>query len=121
MRLTLQQLEDVFLHPEIDAPIFPCVWSMLYLAARNNGIEAIEALRIISYEAYCTSTFIANFLCPSDVEEVKKHSFTLGLQSFTPHCGRAISKRMLDSWIAKTLMLEVVHRSDRRTGQLNEE
>ena len=94
---------------------------MLYLAARNGGIEAIDALRIISQEAYCTSTFIANFLGPGDVEEVKKFSFTLGLQIFTPHCGAAISKRMLDSWVAKTLMLEVVHRSDRRPGQLNEE
>jgi hypothetical protein len=121
MRLTLQQLEDVFLHPEIDEPIFPCVWSVLYIAARNGGIEAIEAMSIISYEAYCTSTFIANFLVIGDVEEVKKHSFTLGLQSFTPHCGRAISKRMLDSWVAKIMMLEVIHRSDRRHGQLDEE
>jgi hypothetical protein len=120
MRLTLQQLEDVFLHPEIDAPIFPQVWAMLYLAARNQGIEAIDALRTLAQEAYLTSTFIAHFLGPGDVDEIKKLSFTLGLESLTPHCGKAISKRMLDSWVAKTLMLDVVHKSDRRRGQLEE-
>lgn len=114
MRLTLQQIEDVFLHSEKERLILPVTWSLLYFAARNDGIEALDALQIIRREPYETGILVENFLGPGDLEEVKKLSFMIGLEMPTPHCAQAISKRMLDAWIAKTLMIKFIPPLDRR-------
>ena len=120
MRLTLQQIEDLFLHSEKDKPIPQVVWSLLYFAARNDGIESLDALRVIRREPEETGIFIEHFLTAGDVEEVKKLSFMLGLEARTPHSAEAASKRMLDAWIAKTLMLNIAHGANRKPSQIDD-
>ena len=120
MRLTLQQIEDLFLHSEKDKPMPQAVWSLLYFAARNDGIESLDALRVIRREPEETGIFIEHFLETGDVEEVKKLSFMLGLEMRIPNSAEAVSKRMLDAWLAKTLMLKITHGPDRKRPQIDE-
>ena len=111
MRLTLGQIEDIYLHSEELRPIVPATWSLLYYAARNDGIDKLEALRVIRSEPKDVGRFIDAFLVPEDIEEVKKMSFTIGLEMSSPHGAQAVTKRMLDSWVAKTLMREIAQRA----------
>ena len=120
MRLTLQQIEDLFLHSEKDKPIPQAVWSLLYFTARNDGIESLDTLRVIRREPEETGIFIEYFLTAGDVEEVKKLSFMLGLEMRTPNSAEAVSKRMLDAWLAKTLMLKIAHGPDRKPSQIDD-
>ena len=120
MRLTLQQIEDLFLHSEKDKLIPQSVWSLLYFTARNDGIESLDALRVIRREPEETGIFIAHFLTPGDVEEVKKLSFMLGLEARTQQSGEAMSKRLLDAWLAKTLMLNIARGTDRKPSQVDD-
>lgn len=120
MRLTLGQLEDIYLHSEKLRPIEPATWSLLYFAARNNGIDKFEALRVLKSEPKDVGLFIENFLGPDDVEEARKISFTIGLEMLTPHCAQSVAKRMLDAWIAKTLMRKIAQEADRRPTQIDD-
>ena len=120
MRLTLQQIEDLFLHSEKDKPIPEVVWLLLYFTARHDGIESLDALRVIRREPEETGIFIAHFLTPGDVEEVKKLSFMLGLEMRTPHSREAVSKRLLDAWVAKMLMLNIAKPPDRKQSQVDD-
>ena len=120
MRLTLQQIEDLFLHSEKDKPIPQVIWSLLYFTARNDGIESLDALRIIRLEPEEMGLFIEHFLTAGDVEEVKKLSFMLGQEMRTPNSAEAVSKRMLDTWIAKTVMLNIAHGANRRPSQIDD-
>lgn len=120
MRLTLQQIEGVFLHDEKQKLIQPAVWSLLYFAARNDGVDAIDALRVIAREPADAGTIIENFLGPDDLEAVKALSLRFGLEMSTPHAAQAVTKRLLDAWVAKTLMLTIAQLPDRRRSQLDE-
>ena len=120
MRLTLQQIEDLFLHSEKERPIPQSVWSLLYFAARNDGIKSLDALRVIRREPTETAIFIEHFLTPGDVEEVRKLSFMLGLEMRTSISNEAASKRMLDAWIAKTVMLNIARGIDRKPSQIDD-
>lgn len=112
MRLTLKQLEDVFLHSEKERKICPAAWSLLYFAARNEGIDKLEALRIIRRESYEIDLFTESFLDPSDLEEVKKLLFMIGLEKPSFSSDSLVSKRLLEAWVAKTVMLQIARRSD---------
>ena len=120
MRLILGQLEDIYLHAEELNPIMPATWSLLYFAARNSGIDKFEALRVIRSEPKDVGRFIDAFLVPEDIEEVKKLSFTISLEMSSPHSAQAVTIRMLDSWVAKTLMREIAHGADRRPSQIDD-
>ena len=120
MRLTLTQLEEIYLHSEELNPIVPAAWSLLYYAARNDGIDKLEALRVLRSEPKDAGLFIDAFLCPEDIEAVKKLSFTIGLEMSSPHAAQAVTKRMLDSWVAKTLMREIAEGADRRPSQIDD-
>ena len=111
MRLTLQQIEAVFLHSEKERQIPPATWALLYFAARNAGIEKIEGLQVLKREPYDAGLFIEAFLVPDDIEEAKKLSITIGLEMATPHCDQAVVTRLLDAWIAKTVMLNIARQS----------
>lgn len=120
MRLTLGQLEDIYLRSEDLSPISPATWSLLYFSARNDGIDKIDALCVLKGEPSDVGLFIEAFLSLQDIEEVRKLSFTIGLEMPTPHSDVAVTKRMLDAWIAKTLMLEIIQASDRRSSQIDD-
>lgn len=111
MRLTLKALEDVFLHSEKELKICPAAWSLLYFAARNDGIDKLEALRVIRRDSYETSLFIEAFLDASDLEEVKKLIFLVGLDKRSFDSDVLVAKRMLESWVAKTVMRQIANRS----------
>lgn len=108
MKLTLQQIEDVFLHSEKERLIEPCVWSILYIAARNGEIDSIDALSSVRRCAYAVGFFIELFLEPEDVEAVKEIIKILGREMSSAHNEVALCKSWLDAWIAKTMMLNVL-------------
>ena len=120
MRLTLAQLEDIYLHSEALRPIEPVTWSLLYYAARNDGIEKMEALRVIRSEPRDVGVFIETFLGSEDVDEVRKISFTMGLEMQSPHGAFAVTRRMLDAWIAKALMREIAQRAQLQQSQIDD-
>ena len=119
MRLTLKQIEDLYLHAEKSRPIAPATWSLLYFAARNGGIDRYNALRVLKKEPNDVALFLDAFLGPDDIDEVKKFSYTIGLEMPTPHCDQAVTKRMLDAWVAKTLMREIAQSADRRPSLID--
>ena len=45
--LTLEQLEGACLHDEKVKPIRADVWALLYIAARNSGVDVIDALNCL--------------------------------------------------------------------------
>ena len=118
MIITKEQLEDVFLHEGKGKGVTAEVWCLLYLATRNDGfIDAADAVHIVQSEPSAVSVLVERFLEASDVAAIQKISSEIVTQTTDEHCADAISRRMLDSWIAKTMMLNVVRKRQEDLNQ----
>ena len=119
MIITKQQLEDVFLHDEKSSEIKPEVWCLLYLATRNDGvINAADAVYIVQSDPLAVSVLAEHFFDASDVAAIQKLSSEIAKKIGDERCDEAISKRMLDGWIAKMMMLEVMQKRQEECNQI---
>ena len=107
-RLTMQQLEDVFLAPGTDTTLLSTFWVILNRAKHERGVELRQALERVRMQPSEISVFVEKILQPEDLDDVIYEIEKLSAELTEKNLFAPRALRMLQAWRAKMLMQIVI-------------
>lgn len=113
MRLTLDQLEDIFFNRKAETTELGTFKIIIHIAEKEDGIELRQALARIRKQRYEVSVFVEKILQNSDIDDVDYVIELLSADIKECYMWALECMHMLQSWRAKTLMQIVIEKQKR--------
>lgn len=114
-KLTQQELQDAFLKPGLDAIDLGAYWDIAHYARRNHGVSLREALHTARKRRREVSVFVEKILRTSDLADVVYVIDSLGAETTDGNTEPGECLRLLQTWLARTLMQSVIDKRRRRS------
>jgi hypothetical protein len=109
-KLSMQELEDAFLCPDVDKMSLSTVFVIINRARHERGIDIRQALQRIRYQAFDVSIFLEKIVKTDDLDDVVHVIEMLEAENINGNLFFPGSLRLLQSWRAKTLMQIVIEK-----------
>ena len=120
-KLSLQQLEEAFLAPDVDTFRLGTFWVILNRAKHERGIELRQALQRIRMQAFDVSIFVERILRPEDLDDVVHIIEMLQAENLGVNLSPPTSLGLLQAWRARALMQIVIDKRNAINAPVKQE